>query len=76
MKDFLFHHRPTKGRKKLPPSLVVTTPKKYPDGHAIKPKKLKSMVDFIQQEKRQFYFDLSSRGPPDISHDSDNPDCE
>lgn len=64
-----------KGCKKLSPSLTVTLPEKYPDGHDVKPKKLEQrMLPFIPEESRQFYFDLFARGPPDSSDDSENSD--
>ena len=68
-----------KGRKKLPPSLPVTLPEKYPNGHSIKSKKLEDlqkMIPFLPQESRQYYFDLFSRESPEVSAESGDSDDE
>ena len=64
-----------KGRKKLPPSRVVPLPEKYPNGHAVKSKKLEDlerMIPFLPPESRQFYNDLLTSVPRDTSNDSDD----
>ena len=64
-----------KGRKRLPPSCVVSLPEKYPNGHAIKSKKLEDlekMIPFLPPENRQFYLDLVDSVPHDPSNDSDD----
>lgn len=64
-----------KGRKKLPPSLDVDLPEKYPNGHSIKPKKLEDlqkMIPFLPEENRQFYHDLLAREPPEDFEISDS----
>ena len=64
-----------KGRKRSPPSRVVALPGKYPNGHAIKSKKLEDlekMIPFLPTENRQFYLDLLASVPRDPSDDSDD----
>ena len=63
------------GRKKLPPSRVVPLPEKYPNGHAVKSKKLEDlerMIPFLPPESQQFYNDLLTSVPRDTSNDSDD----
>ena len=53
-----------KGRKKHPPSQTILETK-YPQGHAIKTKKLddlKRMLPFLPEEHRKFYTDLHDTG--------------
>ena len=64
-----------KGRKRSPPSRVVALLEKYPNGHAIKSKKLEElekMIPFLPTENRQFYLDLLASVPRDPSDDSDD----
>lgn len=50
-----------KGRKKTSPNTDLSLPKKYPDGHPVKTKKIediKKMIPYIPTEHHQFYEDL------------------